>query len=169
VDRVDGYVKDDKHFLRVVDYKTGEKPFDLTDIWQVWASRCPLPVHPRREGQRALPAGNHSGRRALPSRADFIVRGGRDMTQEELRRSADRELRRKGLVLDDPDSLARWNPRRRRIRFLPSISAKKTGRISGEALVSAAQLGKLHRHVNTPFWGISAANWAREHSARTLV
>ena len=33
VDRVDGWVDGEKLCLRVVDYKTGRKSFDLTDIW----------------------------------------------------------------------------------------------------------------------------------------
>ncbi|UOO36814.1 PD-(D/E)XK nuclease family protein [Oscillospiraceae bacterium CM] len=33
VDRVDGWVRDDKLYLRVIDYKTGKKTFTLSDIW----------------------------------------------------------------------------------------------------------------------------------------
>ena len=33
VDRVDGWVKDGKLYLRVVDYKTGRKSFDLTEVF----------------------------------------------------------------------------------------------------------------------------------------
>ena len=33
VDRVDGWEHDGRLYLRVVDYKTGRKTFDLTDIW----------------------------------------------------------------------------------------------------------------------------------------
>ena len=33
VDRVDGWVEDGRLYLRVVDYKTGRKSFDLTEVW----------------------------------------------------------------------------------------------------------------------------------------
>ena len=33
VDRVDGWEKDGRLYLRVVDYKTGRKSFDLTEVW----------------------------------------------------------------------------------------------------------------------------------------
>src|SRR5699024_4772064 len=33
VDRVDGWVHDGKLYLSVVDYKTGKKSFDLTEVW----------------------------------------------------------------------------------------------------------------------------------------
>ena len=32
VDRVDGWIKDDKLYLRVVDYKSGKKKFDLANV-----------------------------------------------------------------------------------------------------------------------------------------
>ena len=33
VDRVDGWVENGRLHLRVVDYKTGRKSFDLTEVW----------------------------------------------------------------------------------------------------------------------------------------
>ena len=32
MDRVDGWIKDDKLYLRVVDYKSGKKKFDLANV-----------------------------------------------------------------------------------------------------------------------------------------
>ena len=42
-----------------------------------------------------------------------------------------------------------WNPRRRRISFSSPSYQRKNRPDIRRALVSAAQLGKLHRHVNT--------------------
>lgn len=33
VDRVDGYIKNGRLYLRVMDYKSGKKSFSLSDIW----------------------------------------------------------------------------------------------------------------------------------------
>ena len=33
VDRVDGYIRDGRLYLRVMDYKSGKKSFSLSDIW----------------------------------------------------------------------------------------------------------------------------------------
>ena len=40
VDRVDGWLKGDRLYLRVCDYKTGKKEFSLSDIGTAWACRC---------------------------------------------------------------------------------------------------------------------------------
>ena len=40
VDRVDGWIKDDKLYLRVVDYKSGKKKFDLANVRMDWIFRC---------------------------------------------------------------------------------------------------------------------------------
>ena len=59
----------------------------------------------------------------------------------------DAELRRKGIVLDDPEvlsameELGEGGP-----RFLP-VRVNRAGAITGEALVSAERLGKLARHT----------------------
>lgn len=33
MDRVDGYIRDGRLYLRVMDYKSGKKSFSLSDIW----------------------------------------------------------------------------------------------------------------------------------------
>ena len=47
VDRVDGYIKNSRLYLRVMDYKSGKKSFSLSDIWYglnmqliIYLSRC---------------------------------------------------------------------------------------------------------------------------------
>ncbi|MFQ8984153.1 MAG: hypothetical protein ACLR6W_08035 [Evtepia sp.] len=47
---MDGWVEDDRLYLRVVDYKTGRKSFDLTECG-TWGCRCSLPLHPGGGGE----------------------------------------------------------------------------------------------------------------------
>ena len=70
-------------------------------------------------------------------------------TQKEVRQKlVDKELVRKGLVLDDPEVLSAMECRKDGgYRFLPLKVAKTTGQISGEALVSAQRLGRLQKHI----------------------
>ena len=69
------------------------------------------------------------------------------MSEAERRRKVDAELRRRGIVLDEPEVLAAMEePGEAGIRFLP-VKVNKAGAITGEALVSAERLGKLARHT----------------------
>ena len=148
VDRVDGWEHDGRLYLRVVDYKTGRKTFDLTDIWNGMGLQMLLDLFTlEREGEalynrEIIPAGVLY----LPAR-DAVVAGSRAMSEAERRRKVDAELRRRGIVLDEPEVLAAMEePGEAGIRFLP-VKVNKAGAITGEALVSAERLGKLARHT----------------------
>lgn len=148
VDRVDGWEHDGKLYLRVVDYKTGRKSFDLTDIWNGMGLQMLLYLFTlEREGKALY---NHeivpAGVLYLPAR-EAVVAGSRAMSEAERRKKVDAELRRRGIVLDDPEVLAAMEePGEAGIRFLP-VRLTKAGGLTGEALVSAERLGKLARHT----------------------
>ena len=83
----------------------------------------------------------------LPAR-EAVVAGSRAMTEAERRQAVDKELRRKGLLLDEAPVLAAMeHPGPEGIRFLPVRVSSRTGAITGEALVSAERLGRLERHI----------------------
>ncbi len=149
VDRVDGWVEDGKLHLRVVDYKTGRKSFDLTEVWNGLGLQMLLYLFTLEEkGQSlyGLPV-EGDGVLYLPAR-EAIVRGSRTMGDEELQKKVDKELTRSGLVVDDPNVLEAMEAAGEGgYRFLPLKVSKSTGAITGEALCSAQQLGKLGRHI----------------------
>lgn len=72
------------------------------------------------------------------------------MDPEARRRALDAKLRRSGLILNDPAVVEAMEhvPLGSEARFLPVRVSRRTGAISGEALASAAQLGKLRRHIH---------------------
>ncbi|MEG1857452.1 MAG: PD-(D/E)XK nuclease family protein [Pseudoflavonifractor sp.] len=149
VDRVDGWEHEGRLYLRVVDYKTGRKSFDLTDVWNGLGLQMLLYLFTlEKEGaalfqREIVPAGVLY----LPAR-DAVIAGSRDMTEQARRSAVDKELRRRGLVLDDPAVLdAMEHPGEEGIRFLPLKYSAKTGTVTGEALVSAERLGRLETHI----------------------
>ena len=149
VDRVDGWVHDGRLYLRVVDYKTGRKSFDLTEVWNGLGLQMLLylfALEERGESLYGLPV-EGAGVLYLPAR-DAVIRGSRTMSQESWRKEVDKTLRRSGLVLDDPAVLeAMERMGEGGYRFLPLKVSKSTGQITGEALASAERLGKLGRHI----------------------
>ncbi|MBS7219009.1 MAG: PD-(D/E)XK nuclease family protein [Oscillospiraceae bacterium] len=149
VDRVDGWVHDGRLYLRVVDYKTGKKSFDLTEVWNGLGLQMLLylfALEARGPDYYGQPV-EGAGVLYLPAR-DAVVKGSRAMTDEAWRKQLDRELTRSGLVLDDAAVLsAMEEPGEQGYRFLPLKVSKATGAISGEALASAERLGKLGGHL----------------------
>ncbi len=148
VDRVDGWVHDGRLYLRVVDYKTGRKSFDLTDIWNGMGLQMLLYLFTLEEAGKALYGAEivPAGVLYLPAR-DAVVAGSRSMTEAERRKKADAELRRRGLVLDEPEVLAAMERTDGEgMRFLP-VRLNRAGAVTGEALVSAERLGKLAKHT----------------------
>ena len=149
VDRVDGWVKDGKLHLRVVDYKTGRKSFDLTEVWNGLGLQMLLYLFTLEEKGQSLYGLPVVGDAVLylPAR-EAIIRGSRTMSDQELQKKVDRELTRSGLVVGEPEVLsAMEDTGGGSYRFLPLRVSKSTGEISGEALCSYEQLGKLGRHI----------------------
>ena len=152
VDRVDGWLQDGKLYLRVVDYKTGRKSFDLADLRYGLGIQMLLYLFAlEREGRgyfghEIVPAGVLY----TPTR-DPILPGARGMTDEQIKAALRRNLRRSGMVLDDPRVLqAMEHSALEEPCYLP-VTAKrdKEGKLLlGGSLASSEQLGKLGQYVD---------------------
>lgn len=149
VDRVDGYFSGGKLYVRVVDYKTGHKAFDLTEIWHGMGLQMLIYLFAVKKHGEAVFGDREivpAGVLYFPAR-EVIVQADRGMTEEEIESLRGRELRRSGLILDDGDIIsamerfADGGP-----QYIP-VKLNKDRRASG-SLASARQLGKLGRHVD---------------------
>ena len=149
VDRVDGWLRDGKLYLRVVDYKSGKKAFDLSDVQHGLNIQMLLYLFAlQREGRvlfgdrEIVPAGVLY----LPAR-DVLVNAPRGVDPEKLRAALDKELRRSGLVLSQPEVLrAMEHSALEEPRFLPLALGRDGGITKGVA--TAAELGKLGKYVD---------------------
>jgi ATP-dependent helicase/nuclease subunit B len=149
VDRVDGWEENGRLHLRVVDYKTGRKTFDLTEVWNGLGLQMLLYLFTlEKTGQElyGLPV-EGDGVLYLPAR-EAVVRGSRTISDKDLQKQVDRELTRRGLLVNDPKVLDAMEARGGEgYRFLPLKVSSAGGEVTGEALASAEQLGKLGKHV----------------------
>ena len=148
VDRVDGWLKDGKLYLRVVDYKTGKKAFDLSDLCHGLGIQMLLYLFAlEREGRELfgreiVPAGVLY----LPAR-DVLISAPRNEDPLRLREALEKELRRSGLVLSQPEVLkAMEHSALDAPRFLP-LTLGKDGSVT-KGVATAAELGKLSRYVD---------------------
>ncbi|HIX31757.1 MAG TPA: exodeoxyribonuclease V subunit gamma [Firmicutes bacterium] len=150
VDRVDGWVKDGKLYLRVVDYKTGKKKFDLSEILHGVGVQMLLYLFAlEREGRSVLGGGEEivpAGVEYVPAR-DAILTMDRGATAQEISAAMEKELRRSGMYLCHPDVLeAMEHGATQSPHFLP-LTVKRDGSIT-EGVATAAQLGKLSRYID---------------------
>ena len=148
VDRVDGGIRDDKLYLRVVDYKSGRKAFDLAAVRMGLDIQMLLYLFALQKegkayfGREVEPAGVLY----LPAR-DEILSAERNISPEKLAQETAKELRRSGLLLSDPAVLqAMEHESLTEPKFLP-LRVGRDGNIAG-SIASAAQLGKLGRYVD---------------------
>ena len=149
VDRVDGWLHDGKLYLRVVDYKTGKKSFDLAELRYGLGLQMLLYLFTLKEEGQMLFGGHEivpAGVLYTPTR-EPMLRCARDTAPEKIEKARKKELRRSGMVLEDPAVLqAMEHSALTSPCYLP-IAVKKDGAVTG-SLASAEQLGKLSKYVD---------------------
>lgn len=148
VDRVDGWIRDGKLYLRVVDYKSGKKAFDLAAVKMGLDIQMLLYLFALQKegtsyfGREVEPAGVLY----LPAR-DEILSTERNIPPEKLQLEREKQLRRSGLLLAEPAVLqAMEHESLTEPHYLP-LRVGRDGQLSG-SIASAAQLGKLGRYVD---------------------
>lgn len=160
VDRVDLYTAaSGRTYLRVVDYKTGRKDFDYTDILsgmglQMLIYLFALTREAARFYHRELyPAG------VLYFPARFDVENAKNrLSQEEAEKVHSKTLRRKGLLLDDEEILQAMEPGTTPI-YLPYQISRKGGERSGD-LADAVQLDLVEKHVRRTLGKMADTVWS---------
>ena len=147
-DRIDGWEHDGKLYLRVVDYKTGRKSFDLSEVWYGQNLQMLLYLSvlwkngQNKYGKPVEPAGVLY----IPARDEIISHDG-PKSEKEISRKRDSERKRSGLVLDDEAVLlAMEKPSEDHpIRFIP-ITINKDGKRKG-SLADKEQFSLLMEHI----------------------
>ncbi len=144
VDRVDGWVNDGKLYLRIADYKTGKKTFDMSDVWYGMGMQMLIYLFTlekygaQRYGMEVVPAGVMYS----PAR-DIYIQGERDMTEEEIDREISKKLVRSGLFLNNAEVLEAMEHGDKK-KYIP-VKLSENG-FTG-SLADMEQLGKLKKHV----------------------
>ncbi len=146
VDRVDLYQQDGRCFVRVVDYKTGSKDFDYTDILHGLGLQMLIYLFAlRKYGGKHLGTASMepAGVLYLPARQDYLLTDP-DTDDETIGLMHQKARRRKGLILNDPEILAAMEKEPEAPRFMP-YENKKSG-IRGN-LADRSQMELLERFV----------------------
>ena len=153
-DRVDGWLHEGKLYLRVVDYKTGRKKFELSDVLYGMNLQMLLYLFSLGENGQAL-YGHEivpAGVLYVPAR-DESIRADADMSDSELEKKRGESLRRSGLILNDPEVIAAME-HSDEPRYIP-VKLKKSGE-GCDALCSAERFGTLAKHIERTLRGMAA-------------
>ncbi|MBQ4347097.1 MAG: exodeoxyribonuclease V subunit gamma, partial [Firmicutes bacterium] len=104
IDRVDILKKDERSFIKIVDYKTGSKSFSADEVYHGIESQLLLYLGAFLEtGQGALSAGNNAPGGVFYFRIrNPFIKTRRALTRDELSRAILGEFRPSGLLLSDP-------------------------------------------------------------------
>ena len=138
VDRIDVYKENGRTYMRVIDYKTGGKDFDLSDVWQGINVQMLLYLFAVRNNGR-----DRFGTDPIPAGVLYMPGDPNPASQEE---KADGVYTMKGLVLDDPAVLQAMERDGEGI-FIPASLDRESGRWSTKNLISMEELGKLERRI----------------------
>jgi len=149
IDRVDGYEQEGKLYLRVLDYKTRKSAysFELSDVlhgrdMQMLIYLFALAKSGKtRYNMEIEPAGVLY----VPAR-DVILSTSRNATAEEVEKQRAGEMRRSGLILDDPKVIEAMETGADK-DYLP-VRLSKEGTFTGNSLASKTQLKLLSEHVS---------------------
>ncbi len=145
VDRVDIFRDGDKHYFRVVDYKTGRKDFDYCDVYNGVGLQMLLYLFALEDNGNALIGGNPqaAGVQYFPARAPLVSADGK-LSDEEAHALWQKQWKRKGLLLHDEEVLNAMEPGEAYSRL--SCARKKDGSLSGD-LADREQLRLLKGYV----------------------
>lgn len=150
VDRVDTYREGEKTYLRIIDYKTGSKVFDLSDVYYGLNMQMLIYLFAiMREGRARY--GEHiegAGVLYVPAKMQMLNLP-RDASAEEIEKARRKAFRMNGLLNGERKVLQAME-KELRGEFIP-VSLTKAGMIaktSAANLASAEQFGKLGRHID---------------------
>ncbi len=153
VDRVDVMTKNGKRYIRVVDYKSGAKTFNLSDVYyglnmQMLLYLFTLSASGRYKDSIA------AGVLYMPAQ-NPVAEVLRDTDERELKQKQTEQLRMNGLLIDDPEVLLGMEKEGRGV-FIPAKVVETTAEDGTKQyevdkrskVASLENMGRLHRHIN---------------------
>jgi ATP-dependent helicase/nuclease subunit B len=149
IDRVDGYEHEGKLYLRVLDYKTRKRAysFELSDVlygrdMQMLIYLFALAKFGKAKYKKEI---EPAGVLYVPAR-DVILNTSRNSSREEIEKQRAGEMRRSGLILNDPAVIEAMENSPEK-EYLP-VKLSKDGTYTGNGLASSEQIKVLSEHVS---------------------
>ncbi len=146
VDRVDVLHREDGAYVRIVDYKTGTKVFDLAEVLAGLNLQMLIYLFSICEnGQAHYGSVTPAGILYLPAQLP-IVKLEREISAEELEKKRLKVMKMNGLLIDNPEILRAMEADLEGV-FIPASTLKSGEFSKTSSLASLEQFGQLHRHI----------------------
>jgi ATP-dependent helicase/nuclease subunit B len=101
IDRVDRYKKDDGDYIRIIDYKSGNKDFDISDVYNGIELQL-VSYLDVIESDKSI-SNNKPGGVFYFKLDDPVIRDSEDMSQKKFEKEIEKKFKLSGLVLSDTE------------------------------------------------------------------
>lgn len=141
IDRIDTYEDEEHVYVKVIDYKSGNKKFDLAALY--YGLQLQLVVYMNVATQ--ITAAKHPDKEVVPGAllyyhvADPLVKAEEEMTPEEINRALLKELRTTGIVNQDQKVISLLDKNFTDKSLVVPIERKKDGSLSARSSVIERQ------------------------------
>ncbi|MGE5614973.1 MAG: helicase-exonuclease AddAB subunit AddB [Bacillota bacterium] len=149
IDRIDSMTGEEGTYIRIIDYKSGNRELELGDIYHGLQLQL-LTYLDAVMGNEEDPAG---GRSMLPAGVlyfkldDPLIRCSRDSTDEEIEKSVMKQLRMKGLVLADVKVVREMDRQIDGYSLIIPARVNKDGSLGKSSAATHEQFMALRRYV----------------------
>ena len=137
IDRIDTYEDEDHVYVKVIDYKSGNKKFDLAALY--YGLQLQLVVYMNVASE--ITASKHPDKEVVPAAllyyhvADPLVRAEEEMTPEEVNRELLKDLRTTGVVNSDQQVVSLLDKSFTDKSLIVPVERKKDGTFSARSSV----------------------------------
>lgn len=148
IDRVDTYNKNGETYVRVVDYKSGNKEFSLSDILYGLNLQMFVYLFSLTQDKNADFTGIPAGVLYMHSSRNVFSFDNKKDAGENLSSAENESFKMKGIVLDlNEGEIAVAMEHDLQGKFIP-VKRKKSGELTGQ-LASLEELGHIHKKINS--------------------
>lgn len=148
IDRVDTLETDNGRYIRVIDYKSGNKQFNLSDIMYGLNLQMFVYLFSLSEDKSAKLNGIPAGVLYMHSARNVFSFDSKKDAQNEIANEENSSFKMKGIVIDDSDGeIAIAMEHELTGKYIP-VKRKKSGELTGQ-LALLEELGLIHRKVNS--------------------
>lgn len=147
IDRVDTFVNHGERYVRVVDYKSGNKKFSLSDVMYGLNLQMFVYLFSLCSDKSAALSGIPAGVLYMHSARSVFTFDSKSAADGNLSSEESSSYKMKGIVLGDSEDVVRAMEKDLNGKYIP-VTLKKNGGLSG-SIATLAELGNLHKKVNS--------------------